>query len=152
VEIEMTTLAWLAGLLEGEGSFGIREGKHPIISLQMKDEDTVAKVAVIFGRKYQRVYSKRYQENGWSPIFVANLTGKRAVELMTLIRPFMGQRRQEQIDRSMAVYKDYSPYALTPERLEALKQRLATGENVVKLAKEFGVSKSYAYYVRAGRY
>jgi hypothetical protein len=45
------TLAWLAGLLEGEGSFsrGLPSNPtKPIISLHMVDEDVVARVAAIW--------------------------------------------------------------------------------------------------------
>lgn len=45
---------WLAGLLEGEGSFlkgPPSAPRYPVLSLQMTDEDVVARVAAMLGRK-----------------------------------------------------------------------------------------------------
>ena len=38
--------AWIAGIIEGEGSMGFSNGK-PILSCQMTDEDTVQKLATL---------------------------------------------------------------------------------------------------------
>jgi hypothetical protein len=47
-------LAWLAGLLEGEGSFmpgPPSDPRMPIICLAMNDEDVMARVGRMLGRK-----------------------------------------------------------------------------------------------------
>lgn len=39
--IRLTDVAWLAGLLEGEGCIRLFQGKYPLISLGMVDGDVV---------------------------------------------------------------------------------------------------------------
>lgn len=53
-DISNEDLHWLAGLLEGEGSFlkgPPSAPRHPVVALQMTDEDVVSRVAAMFGRK-----------------------------------------------------------------------------------------------------
>jgi hypothetical protein len=152
IELDELTLHWLAGLLEGEGSFCVGLPSHPnssSVHITMADEDVVAKVADIWRVKYHRFYSQQYQTNGWRPVYSAKITGRRAVQLMTLIRPLMGKRRQAQIDRAIARYSDKCR-VLAPEKLEEIRYRSQSGENVLKLAEEYGISKSLAYYIRGG--
>jgi hypothetical protein len=71
---------------------------------------------------------------------------------MQLLRPLMGNRRQEQIDNALACYQGDARYALPTDTVEKLRRRSRNGENVLRLAREFGVSKSYVYYIKRGRY
>ena len=47
--IKVKDIAWLGGLLEEEGWFGLHLGHYPSISLGMTDEDTVVKAATLNG-------------------------------------------------------------------------------------------------------
>jgi hypothetical protein len=76
-------LHWLAGLLEGEGSFlkgPPSAPRHPVLALQMTDEDVVARVAAMFGRKLGRWQPR---ETRWKPTFMVRITGAKAVAWMT---------------------------------------------------------------------
>lgn len=153
MEIDELTLHWLAGLLEGEGTFtaGVPSYPHkPIVALHMTDEDVVAQVAVLFGVKYHNDRSDQRRNKLWRPSFRVRVTGKRAVEWMTVLRPLMGQRRQTQIDRALAGYSGDNRRKLTPEPIEAIRQRCQNGESLIPLAKEFGVSKSLIHYIKLG--
>jgi hypothetical protein len=153
LEIDELTLHWLAGLLEGEGSFcaGIPSRPYsPIIIIKMTDEDTISKVASIFRVKYYLSTPTRYEEKGWKPAFAVRITGKHAVDWMTLLRPLMGKRRQAQIAKAIACYQEDTRKSLTPQQMDELRQRALNGENVLKLAREYGISKSLAYYIRNG--
>jgi len=153
IELDELTLHWLAGLLEGEGSFCVGLPSNPgapFIHVNMADEDVIAKLGGIFEVHYHVSCPKRYREKGWRQAFSVRLTGKRAVELMTLLRPLMGQRRQRQLDRAIADYKGDNRRALTDEQIEEIRRRSQDGENVLELAKEFRISKSLAYYIRSG--
>jgi hypothetical protein len=95
-------LHWLAGILEGEGSFlaGPPSAPNkPRIALQMCDEDVVARVAALFGIKYQTSNRGVYKT-----IYVLTFKGFRAVTLMQQLRPLMGRRRQQQIDNAVRGY------------------------------------------------
>lgn len=97
-------LYWLAGLLEGEGSFCKGPPSRPNsiqISLQMTDEDVVARVATLFGVAYARSLPKKRK---WKVIYRTVLRGYPAFLLMQKLRPLMGQRRQGQIDAALGSY------------------------------------------------
>lgn len=95
---------WLAGLLEGEGSFlpGPPSATNSVrIALTMTDADVVERVAALWSVSYHEVRRDRCRLMGWKPNYYVHLRGRRAVEMMKLLRPLMGQRRQEQIDRAL---------------------------------------------------
>ncbi|TMC75701.1 MAG: hypothetical protein E6J09_11995 [Chloroflexi bacterium] len=98
-------IAWLAGLLEGEGSFGlIRESRssYPVLKVEMCDEEIVARAGHILGvgRIYRR-YPKRAE---WSITYIAQISGHRAAEWMRRLRPYMGLRRISAINKALAAY------------------------------------------------
>ena len=67
-------LHWLAGLLEGDGSFLTgppSAPRHAVLALQMTDEDVVARVAAMFGRKLGR---RQPREPRWQPTFTPTCT------------------------------------------------------------------------------
>ena len=96
-------LYWLAGLLEGEGYFGIIKNwvgsrcyRYPRLGLNMTDHDVVSKAALLLGC---RVYNLKPQGTGaLLPQYRLVIVGSRAVGWMRELRPLMGRRRQHQID------------------------------------------------------
>jgi hypothetical protein len=99
---------WLAGILEGEGYFGvirsIVKGKtylYPRVGVNMTDRDVIERVREIFGVK---IYVMRPAGVSKKEGYRVVLIGSRAVEIMQLIRPWMGERRAAQIDRALAVH------------------------------------------------
>jgi hypothetical protein len=101
---ETLNLYWLAGLLEGEGSFMKPTPSlpnRPVISVQMTDEDVISRVANILGCSYYHVPSKNPK---WKDTFCIRVRGKKAVSWMNELRPLMGNRRQQQIDVALAHY------------------------------------------------
>jgi len=99
-------LAWLAGLLEGEGCFtATRADGHlyPVIKLQMCDYDVVNRAANLLGVVRLEVREPRYEH--WDRTFVAQLSGQRAAQWMRVLRPFMGQRRSRAIEHALERYE-----------------------------------------------
>lgn len=144
-------LHWLAGLLEGEGSFHAgppSAPRYPVVALQMTDEDVVTRVATLFGRKVGRWESGHARER---PVFLVRITGSKAVAWMTALHPLMGERRRMQIDRAVASYEP-KPVALLDD---AAAQRalglLASGSSVREVAERFGTSVWCMYDLRGGR-
>jgi hypothetical protein len=153
MQIDDLTLHWLAGLLEGEGSFvpgTPSQPNHPRIHIKMTDEDVIAKVADIFGTRYAKSGTKRSIEHGWKQAYTAKISSRPAVKWMGLLRPLMGKRRQGQIDRAVASYEDKWFRALTDQQIEELRVRALNGESPFHLAKEYGISKTLAYYIKDG--
>ena len=109
-------LCWLAGLLEGEGSFLAGPPSmpnSPAIVLAMTDDDIVDRVATIFGNAVFR--TDRGHERGWKPAFITRIRGGRAAQWMTDLRPLMGERRQAQIDRALSQRRDRRVRWRTPQ-------------------------------------
>lgn len=93
-----TDLAWLAGLLEGEGSFYLKtkNGKHvPAIGLAMTDADIVERAGDLMGTR--KAYTRPRRQPGWKDQTEIRITGKRAAELMRTLLPYMGERRRATI-------------------------------------------------------
>jgi hypothetical protein len=90
----MKDIAWLAGLLEGEGCFRIHK-KSPGITVNMTDEDVVARAAKVFG--YPKPDKAYIQRTGRKPIWCFSMHGKHAVAWMMTLYTFMGERRRAKI-------------------------------------------------------
>lgn len=98
-------LAWLAGLLEGEGYFGTINNRvsgkiyrYPRIGVAMTDRDVIEKVAALWGTKIQTL-----KPRGVSKLtsYRITLVGSRALEWMKLVLPYMGSRRTDQIENAI---------------------------------------------------
>ena len=110
--VNVSDIAWLAGLLEGEGSFGFRRPKHgrpdPMIQVRMCDQDIVHRVATMLGRTVRGPYSyqdKRGQVGVRKPTWQTSTCNRRAIEWMMTLYPFMGVRRREQIRKVIEFWK-----------------------------------------------
>jgi hypothetical protein len=114
----------------------------------MTDEDVVARVAGLLGKPYHRLDRK---PGVWRPVYQVAVRGLPAVELMRLLRPHMGQRRQRQIDAAIASYRVRRNGKLTPEQAAEIRRRFRAGEQAIPLAAEFGVSKWTVWAIHAER-
>lgn len=119
---------WLAGLLEGEGSFGFYP-KGPGGSLRiwigMSDQDVIDRVKRITGCKanvFRRVHHGREVKDS----FVFAVTGRLAASWMMMIYGLMGARRREAIKSALAEWRKQP----TPETRKVLRDsngQFATG-------------------------
>jgi hypothetical protein len=92
-------VAWLAGLLEGEGCFTLA-GKDPHIQLNMTDKDVVGQAAFLFGG--MKVGMRNAAIGNSKAQWRVQASGQRAIMIMEAILPFMGQRRSEKIKSILA--------------------------------------------------
>ncbi len=99
-------VAWLAGLLEGEGTFGLNrsspDNAYPVISLQMCDETVVSRAAGLLSAP--SVQKREPTRDHWNPTYAAAIVGHDAAIWMERLRPLMGRRRTEAIDAALAAY------------------------------------------------
>lgn len=112
----LSIFGWLAGLLEGEGSFtsgAPSKPNLPRVSLAMTDLDIVQKVGSLFGVKICKISPRNLRNK---PIYRCEVKGSKAVVLMRWIKPLMGARRQTQIERSLASYKPLHKRCLDEDR------------------------------------
>jgi hypothetical protein len=93
-------LHWLAGWLEGEGSFLAPPPSNlgrPRISGQARDRDVVSEVGRLLKIKPILDCSGQLRNPEWSAMWRVLLQGRRAAALMLAVEPLMGRRRQEKI-------------------------------------------------------
>ena len=100
--IQIKDIAWLSGLLEGEGCFAAYKGLATI-KLNMTDEDVVARAALLLGVHVTGPYVLKNPK--YKPHYHANLFGNRAAAWMMTLYPFLGKRRQEKIREVLAVWQ-----------------------------------------------
>ena len=97
-------IIWLAGFLEGEGSFGcVDKGRSRTIQITFHstDEDVAKTAAAIMGAKAGGPYQRSTNSLGRKPYWAVRLSGDKAALLMRDIRPWMGIRRRSQIDEAI---------------------------------------------------
>ena len=133
---------WLAGLLEGEGSFVAGPPSRPNapqIALQMCDEDVVERVSALLGTRYYECRARKlHHKVSWG----VHLRGERAVHLMLKLRPLLGQRRREQIDRAIASHAP-DPRHWSKRKRPTTKQMLVLRKkkwSYRRIAKQLGCS------------
>lgn len=114
----MTTaeLAWVAGIVEGEGCFSMdtrqarkKGGKVYInIRVAMVDEDVVRKLHKIsgVGTVLGPILSPSRAEHNYQPLYIwAVQKQKDAAALMMTLYPLMGIRRQAKITECLAAWR-----------------------------------------------
>jgi hypothetical protein len=96
-------IAWLAGLLEGDGCFQIKNGVQtiPRLQLAMLDKDIVEEVALFFKSNINEFKTPK----GDKTMYRVS-TAKRSVlePLLKELYPYLGIRRQEQVRAMLAYY------------------------------------------------
>src|SRR5438270_3928022 len=106
--VNVSELNWLAGLLEGEGSFLASvpsEPSSPRIVVEMADRDVIEQVAALFGVGYIQTRKNNRRADHWKDSYRVTLKGYRAAKLMYLLYPIMGMRRKTQIEQAIATLK-----------------------------------------------
>jgi hypothetical protein len=149
--LPVAELHWLAGLLEGEGSFMAGPPSSPglpVLAVNMTDHDVMARLGRIFNRK---VHVVRRRNPRWQTSYQVRVNGREAVRWMELLKPLMGSRRQAQIDRALASYAPRPVALLSDDTARAALEALASGDTVKSVAARFGVSVWCIYDLRLGR-
>lgn len=134
-------ILWLAGLLEGEGSFRWlsktpkRKQILAQIYLKMTDEDVVRHAANIMGVSYHPV---KMTNPTWKPAFYCQVFGQSATAIMRQILPFMGQRRSAKIEECL------DEYARRRTKSEAQTQKWAKRKRCKSTGSLFAIEKEIA--------
>jgi len=113
-------IAWIAGILEGEGCFMIytRESKFnnrwkpsssPIVCLRMTDTDVVDRVGMLLGKEADRYSHYHNISRGYKKAYRLRLVGPKAIGLMMTIYSFMGIRRRAKIKEIITEWKNGFP-------------------------------------------
>ena len=99
-------LAWVAGLLEGEGSFMTKTGGNsPKIQCTMTDLDVLERLQILMGG---RIHPVKTRMAHWKDAYMWTLNGQPAADAMKALYPWMASRRRETIDRVLAKWDNRS--------------------------------------------
>ena len=106
-------LAWLAGLLEGEGAFHVvryrtRVGKEirsrAKITLMMNDKDVIDRAYSILKPTSKITFRMRANKLATMPSYMIQMESNRAVGWMLTLYSFMGTRRRQQIRQCLQAF------------------------------------------------
>lgn len=90
----IANIAWLAGLMEGEGCFLLRKDGIPVITYSTTDKDVAERVNTLWNGMFQNV--KRRMPH-YKDVFRTSVYSKKACGWMMTMYPFMGFRRKAKI-------------------------------------------------------
>lgn len=98
-DIPELEIAWLAGLLEGEGCFSNRSLRYCSLSIQliMTDADVVVRAAKAMGAYKVVKVKENPNRAGSKQLYRAVVYGDSAIQVMERILPYMGERRSKKI-------------------------------------------------------
>lgn len=96
-------LLWLAGILEGEGTFDLHRGRYPRVRLGMTDRDVVGRAASLMDTTIRLSLRAAPQKPSWH----AEASGDRAASIMAAVLPHMGARRSQRIAEVLAGAAEY---------------------------------------------
>ena len=142
-------LAWLAGLLEGEGCFWYDRGSM-VVSVSMTDKDVIARFAKMAEVKFNRCTQRPPRKDMWR----AYVCGKRAIALLEGILPFMGERRAERITEMLiSAGKGRAlggPRKLGTGAAHEIRVSATSGVRPVELSQKYDVSLRTIYGILRG--
>lgn len=113
--LSVRDIAWLAGIVEGEGCIAISHTNRRTTSANsirihvgMTDKDVVERVAAIFGtRMIGPHYSKDRDGHKRKPQYRAVVTQGLAASWMMTIYPLLGERRRQAAGEALAFWRQY---------------------------------------------
>lgn len=126
--MDRADIAWLAGLLEGEGSIFERpQNSRPswTISIEMTDKDVVERAAKVWGHGNVRKVPKRQrpQSLGTKDIYVWRFEDRGQVyALLAAIYPWLGNRRRKKAKKALKALPPVTPFKRGPKVLVSEKQ------------------------------
>jgi len=112
-------IAWIAGLLEGEGYFGIdqRSSKRytnskspasPFIKIAMVDEDIIARLSTYLDKPY---YLPTRPTAKGKQVYQLHIGEKQKVLwLLQRIRPYLGERRGAKVDECLSLLHEWEEW------------------------------------------
>jgi hypothetical protein len=107
---KIADIAWLAGILEGEGSFWADKNRktinrirymNPQIAVEMADKDIIDRVASMLGNSVQ----SRQRDPSKKRLYNTRVGGRKAVAWMLTLFTLLGQRRRAKIAEIMKEWR-----------------------------------------------
>ena len=147
-------LYWLAGYLEGEGSFMRGSPSDPgnsKISVCSTDEDVIAKVGKLFGNT-PYLAKRKISNPKHKPVWTVKKSGRDAVALMQLLLPLMGKRRHEQISKAIVSYTPSKYKRLSLDEVEKIRVLCRTDMKQGEIAQLFEIRRETVNKIKSGKF
>lgn len=144
----ITNITWVAGILEGEGSFQVRKNGGICITCQMTDMDVLERL-----RDYcegGKITPLRKRQTHWKDAWIWVVYGKKAYMLAKLLLPHMLSRRTIQIEVMINAY-DTSPRIMARQKQQEMREFREAGLTHQAIADRLGVDRSYVSHVLSDR-
>lgn len=103
-------IAWIAGIIEGEGSFD-----RSTVSVPQKDPEILWKIHSLVGGRVGGPYAARKPSGEPTEIYRWWATGERGRGMARTVYHFLSSRRQEQARRCLGISRGQVPEPLTAE-------------------------------------
>lgn len=131
-------IAWLAGILEGEGSFSNMRGS-PTIQVSMTDRDIIERIALITDSTVRfagKPRGKTISGEDYRLVYRCVLNGVKAIQWMMTLYSLMGERRRDSIKKTLSIWTSSPrvPRASRGQRFMAIchPDRVRTGQGLCR--------------------
>ena len=101
---KIADMAWLAGILEGEGAFAVDKGRVRF-TLHMTDQDIIMRAAQIIGLPPKRIWAVPPTGSRRKTAYGINVCGNQAASWLLTLYSWFGQRRRTQARQQLDVWK-----------------------------------------------
>jgi hypothetical protein len=137
LNLKETDIAWIAGLLEGEGYFGIDNRSKdryevsntppaPFIKISMVDEDIIERLSQLLDKSY---FSPTRKTVTGKQVYTLHLGEKEKVLfVLQKILPYMGVRRGERITECISHLQTWKEWVENGGRVENAKRANQIGQ------------------------
>lgn len=145
------SIAWCAGLFEGEGTiiYGASHSGPLRVKISSTDRDVLvlmverSGVGGIYGPTEPRGFGKK-------PFWTWIVNGHQAVDLMSELLPWLGTRRAERVIEKIGLWKQRPVRSVTP--MDDMRSDRAAGMTYADIGLKYNLSTARAFQVcRDGR-
>lgn len=121
-------LAWCAGLVDGEGHFGLRQNGYMFLAIGQCDREVLDRFASILGvGSVNGPYSTG--RDGWRPIFNYHLSGRHPVRAVAeAMWPWLGTVKRNQFLAALEGAKEIPPPGYCRRGLHKMEESRAVTE------------------------
>jgi hypothetical protein len=139
-------VAWLAGLVEGEGNIAVN-GRSLTIRIKMTDHDVILCAAELLAGK---VYPAPVPD-GRKPQWLTQVKGSLAAAWAMTLYPWLGIRRRQQVRDGLAHWRSQGNGVIGPALADAIVSYRASRVSQADIMRLLRVSKSTVYRHTRGR-
>lgn len=133
-------IAWLAGLIEGEGNISVN-GRSITIRVKMTDQDVIARASELLAGK---VYSSKVPRDR-RPQWLTQVKGATAAGWAMTLYPWLGRRRRQQVRDALAHWRRQGNGAINTGLADAILAYRTARFSQAEIMALLRVSKSTVY-------